>query len=336
MAKKPAPTKAHEPKPDRFSNPLVTDPPIHADLKPLFDAVVMVWVWSDEIARCYPKLLQLKETRGLPNAEEWPDSPELERAKALHSEWANAERDEYARRGEDVSIAGFCEPLWTKAMREWSGYYRDWCDAIATAKETAKSPAVAAIMDAGEARPAHRWTTQTIIDLDNLAGTLHPVGIGGFDGLGFIQHGLPPLPMDFPARADAVWKRIAELRSIPVSAVPPPPNSPPIDSALLASPPGPARTEVVLWEGAALTEHNIRLARTRSAYLEAHGNVPAALAALEATENKVSRSTFYNHLDALDKEIPRWRESVQLSNPTGYLDGMRKVGTRGKSRGKVR
>ena len=98
----------------------------------------------------------------------------------------------------------------------------------------------------------------------------------------------------------------------------------------------PARTEVVLWEGAAHTDRNIRLARTRSAYLEAHGYVPAAMAALKDSGNPVARSTFYNHLDALDAAIPRWRESVQLSNPTGNLDGMRNVGTRGKSRGKVR
>lgn len=98
----------------------------------------------------------------------------------------------------------------------------------------------------------------------------------------------------------------------------------------------PARTEVVLWEGAEHNERNVRLARTRSAYLEAHGNVADALSAMRAAGDKVSRSTFYDHLDALDKAIPRWRESVQLSNPTGNLDGMRNVGTRGKSRGKVR
>jgi hypothetical protein len=93
----------------------------------------------------------------------------------------------------------------------------------------------------------------------------------------------------------------------------------------------PARTEVVLWEGAAHTDRNIRLARTRSAYLEAHGDVLAALKALKDSGSPVARSTFYNHLDALDVAIPRWRESVQLSNQTGNLDGMRHVGTRGKS-----
>jgi len=98
----------------------------------------------------------------------------------------------------------------------------------------------------------------------------------------------------------------------------------------------PTRTEVVLWEGAEHNERNVRLARIRSAYLEAHGKVSEALAALEADGHRVGRSTFYNHLDALDKAIPRWRASVQLSNSTGNLDGMRYVRPRGKSRGKVR
>jgi hypothetical protein len=94
---------------------------------------------------------------------------------------------------------------------------------------------------------------------------------------------------------------------------------------------GAAQISVVLWEGAPHTERNVRLARTRSAYLEAHGNVAAALDLLKNAGNPVSRSTFYNHLDALDAEIPRWREAFQLSNPTGNLDGMRNVGSRGKT-----
>lgn len=216
MAKKPAPTNA--------INPLLTDPEIHADLKPLFDAVAMVCVWSIAIARCYPRLLALNESRGLPKPEEWPDSPALERNRAQYAEWAKAAREVCAARGGSMTIPDFLEPRWTELMREWSGYYRDWCAAIAKAKELAKSPAVAAIMDAGEARPTHRWTTQTIIDLDNLAALLHPISGGGVDGLGFIRCGLPPLHTDFPARSEAVRKRHGELRSIPVSAAPPTPT----------------------------------------------------------------------------------------------------------------
>lgn len=368
MASKPAPTMAHKPKPDRFSNPLLIDPAIHADLKPLFDAVVMVSVWSRAIACCYPELLVLKDSRGLPKAEEWPDSPELERNRAQHAEWVKAAQAESARKGESVVWGGFLEPRWTVLMREWSGYYRDWCAAIATAKQAAESPAVAAIMDAGEVRPSHRWTMQTILDLDKLAGTLHPIRMGGVDGLGFIRCGLPPLPQDFRTHAEAVHNRIGELRSIPVSAVPPTPTvsvSPELldrlQRAAAAVDPGaidrvaertaekvarvlgggngavggPARTEVVLWEGAAHTDRNIRLARTRSAYLEAHGDVVAALAALKADGNEIARRTFYNHLDALDTANPHWRDSVQLCNEPAQMHGTRIVGTRGKSRGKA-
>jgi HAMP domain-containing protein len=98
---------------------------------------------------------------------------------------------------------------------------------------------------------------------------------------------------------------------------------------------GPARTEVVLWEGAEHNERNVRLARTRSAYLEAHGNVAEALAALKADGNEIARRTFYNHLDALDTAIPHWRDSVQLCNQPAQMHGTRIVGTRGKSRGKA-
>jgi len=105
----------------------------------------------------------------------------------------------------------------------------------------------------------------------------------------------------------------------------------------------PVRTEVVLWEGAEYNERNVRLARTRSAYLEAHGNVTDALVALKAGGNEIARRTFYNHLDALDKAIPHWRDSVQLCNcatvqlcnEPAQMHGTRIVGTRGKSRGKT-
>jgi hypothetical protein len=234
MTKKPAPTKAKEPKaspdarasaptpapsiepkPDRFSNPLLTDPAIHPDLKPLFDAMVLVSALSSAIDRCYHDMLVLKESRGLPAADEWPDSPALEQARAQHAEWVQAMREEYAAKGKSVVVADFLESRWTELMREWRGYYRDWCDAIAKTKELAQSPAVAAIMDAGESRPAHRWTTQTIVVLDNLAGTMHPINVGGVDGLGFIRCGLPPLPQDFRTNAEAVGKRIGELRAVP-------------------------------------------------------------------------------------------------------------------------
>lgn len=214
-----------ESKPNHSSNPLLTEPEIHPNLKPLFEAMVMVSVWSEGIARCYPEMLALKESSGLPKSHEWPGSPMLEQARAEHAAIVEEERDKRLKAGEpDVCYGPYVEPRWTELMREWSGYYRDWCTAIATAKQAAKSPAVAAIMDAGEARPAHRWTTQTIIDLDNLAGTLHPMRTCGPDGMGVFRCGLPPLPAAFYANADEVAKRKDELRSIPVSAGTPTPT----------------------------------------------------------------------------------------------------------------
>ena len=220
MARKPpqaasvTPLKAIEPKRDRLVNPLLTEPVIHPDLKPLFDAMVMVVVWSEAIARCCSELSAERDTHGMPSPDDWPDSPALERIRARHAECVMAAREEYDRNGESVAVGDFVEPRWTELMRQWSAYYQDWCAAIATAKILAKSPAVAAIMDAGESRPAHRWTMQAIIDLDGLASTLHPINLGG-DGLGLIRCGLPPLPTDFLAKAEAMRKRIAELRSMP-------------------------------------------------------------------------------------------------------------------------
>jgi len=99
--------------------------------------------------------------------------------------------------------------------------------------------------------------------------------------------------------------------------------------------PGATRTQVVLWEGAEHSETNIRLARTRSAYMEAHGNVLAALKAMEQAGDPVGRSTFYNHLNRLDEADPGWRAPFQVSNLAGNRDGMREVGVRRKTRGKV-
>jgi hypothetical protein len=228
MARKPAPTKARTPKarpaasdapatltmatkprPGREWNPLLTEPEIHADLKPLFEALVDVAAGCDEMARGYSAMLATKKTEGLPRPDEWPDSPSLERDRAWHGEMA---------KGEAEAVANFVEPRWTELMRNWSDAYRAWCHAIVGAKSLAKLPAVAAIMDAGESRPSHRWTTLTNIDLDNLAGTLHPIGMAGVDGLGFVRAGLPPLPQAFHMSAEAVGKRIGELRSIPVAA----------------------------------------------------------------------------------------------------------------------
>lgn len=209
---------ATKPKPVRVPNPLLTDPAIHAQLQPLFDALVMVAGRSHSVADCCGELLAMKQVCGMPRTDEWPDSPKLKRARSQHDQQVKAIRDRPARKGRGVVVADYTEPRWTELMREWCGCFRDWCAAIAMAKQLAASPAVAALMNAGESRPAQRWTARTTIELDNLARTLHPVRMGE-DGMGFIRDGLRPLAPGFHACIEAVRGRIAELRSIPVAAV---------------------------------------------------------------------------------------------------------------------
>lgn len=103
--------------------------------------------------------------------------------------------------------------------------------------------------------------------------------------------------------------------------------------------PGQPPQTVVLWEGAGHSERNIRLARTRTAYLEAGGSVSDALKALEEDGNKIARSTFYNHLESLDKECPNWRESALRPTKLDKSDCMESTHitrTRKKTRGQLR
>jgi len=76
-----------------------------------------------------------------------------------------------------------------------------------------------------------------------------------------------------------------------------------IDAKPVAIPP----TVVVLWEGAEHTKLNVRRARVRTAYLEAHRIVVDAMADLDKAGHPVSKRTFYNHLNALDELVPGWR-----------------------------
>lgn len=95
---------------------------------------------------------------------------------------------------------------------------------------------------------------------------------------------------------------------------------------------GPPRAEkVVLWEGAPHTERNIRLARTRTAYLEAHGNAPEALKALDAAGHRIGRSTLYDHLNVLDEECPGWRDYLGQSGVPGIPDNCQASRTRRKA-----
>jgi hypothetical protein len=101
-------------------------------------------------------------------------------------------------------------------LEQWADEYRRWWDAIEEARALARTPAVAAIMDAGEQRPAKKWTSQTVAELDRLAATLHPSREGG-SGRAFIRAGAESLPANFSALADAIAARVVELQSVPQS-----------------------------------------------------------------------------------------------------------------------
>ncbi len=210
MAKKTAPTKAKE---------LDASPDaIHAELKTLIDSLMLVAVLSEAIERIYDDLWKQKQSCGMPKANEWPNSPEFEHRRAQYDDWVKEQQAKFALNGESWSPCEFQEFPWTKLIREWSACYQTWCAAMATAKQ-------AAIIYLGKLRPARKWTTKTIVNLDNLADTLHPSGTGGVDGLGFIRCGLPPLPTAFHACVAAVRKRIPKLRAISVLAVATPTKS---------------------------------------------------------------------------------------------------------------
>lgn len=100
---------------------------------------------------------------------------------------------------------------------QWATEYGEWWNAIQAARLLAGTPAVAAIMDAGEQRPAKKWTSRTVVDLDRLAAILHPTREGG-SGLGFIRAGAKSLPTNFTALADAIAARAVELQSVPQSS----------------------------------------------------------------------------------------------------------------------
>lgn len=140
--------------------------------------------------------------------------------------------------------------------------------------------------------------------------------------------GLGLVPTDISAMNETLARLEAKVSAI---------SAPAKDSVRAQRPEGrsvPVPLKVVLWESAAPTERNIRLARTRTAYLEAHGNVREAMKALRGESVGVARSTFYNHLAALDDECPGWRASVLLSRPAGLLEEHGMSRRRRKTRGK--
>lgn len=157
---------------------------VHAELAPLHDALSMVCVWSGALVQSIAELPV-------------PQEPGSELAHLV--------------------FELFTAPRRARWMEQWSNEYKSWWDAIKAARALAGTPIVAAIMDGGEQRPARKWTSQTVADLDRLAATLHPSREGG-SGLGFFRAGAESLPANFTARADAIAARVVELQSVPQSS----------------------------------------------------------------------------------------------------------------------
>lgn len=88
------------------------------------------------------------------------------------------------------------------------------------------------------------------------------------------------------------------------------PESPPQTQ----EPPVVIQEVVVLRDGAPPTPREIRLARTRTAYLEANGCVSAAMTALQKQGHGIGQSTFYEHLEIWDRRDPFWRSGVLTSS----------------------
>jgi hypothetical protein len=181
------------------------------------------------------------------------------------------------------------------------------------------------------ASEARKWIIVRRSTLDGLKGTAEELGeVATLAAAPPLTHPLlaelSSMPAVLASQADCLKRLETVLISSRDGAAQQPSAAPLSDRAL----------EVVLWEGASATERNIRLARTRTAYLEAHGDVTIALASLAAEGHKLARSTFYNHLDALDDEMPGWRSSLQLSNAVGNLDSADLTRTRRKPAGNPR
>lgn len=297
-------------------NPLVTAPDIHPKLQQTFDALVEVATASSALMTCYSEMLEHKELCGLPKPNEWPRSAELVARREQHRKAQESLRQEYEQSGESGMICDFVEPRWTELIREWGDGYIRWCKAINDANQLVKTRQVSGIMDLGVRELSKRWTNRTAKLLDTLAGCIHPIRHAGIDGTRLIQNGLPSIPADFSKSLSLLLRRLQEIRAVPESVC--------MESNI--QPP----QQVVLWEGAEVSEFNIKLARVRTAYLEANGNVKLALKSLKNDGLSISKSTFYNHLNTLDERDPGWRHRTPDSNRLGNREFPESSRTLGK------
>jgi hypothetical protein len=280
---------------------------VHAHLHDLHDALQAVCAAGRELWKCFERL---RDSHA--KACEWlwvnghlrktPSGAEPNGSSTVASEFLN-----------DPSRAGTVEveleirfPAGFDLRESVNDYRRcrkTWHEAINEALEALGVKSVVWLMD-GEATVAAdaRWTTELRRELASLRQRMpeNPcvtnVGVAD-DGLA-LHSGLRALDRHLGRLRDVSPGVVAQARDGPGARRP---------------------DQVVLWEGAEHTPRNIKLARTRTAYLENGGNVKAALEALRASGHPIGQSTLYNHVNELDKCIPGWRDRHLLSKDVGNL-----------------
>lgn len=94
--------------------------------------------------------------------------------------------------------------------------------------------------------------------------------------------------------------------------------------SLLDSPPSRTPKLLAMPDGLPQSPYGLRLARTRSAYLECHGDVNKVARRLYPENSRVSKgqklrgiSTIHDHLRALDELLPNWRHGAPHSDVAG-------------------
>jgi len=173
-------------------------------------------VSSHFLVSAFHTIGRLREELGMPAEEDLPESSAYVRRRRGYEQQIEKRRKSLRAK---ETVCEFVESEWTTTIREWQEGYGDWCQAIHAARKLAVESNVTALLDAGEPRIRDRWTSQAVIKLDRLAGSLSPV-ILGVTGMGVLK--LPELPTGFMAAAKAVIELIDYLRAIPATAAPSP------------------------------------------------------------------------------------------------------------------
>ncbi len=173
-----------------------------AAIPDLCNALADVVRTSKALLVFYRGMQAASESRlGGPSPCDWPDSPAAESKRALFAAASGGAPDVDALSVDDRST-------WGWMLLDFRTVYRQWVDTIEVARIATKAGPVMAMMNAGEPRPPHRWTTCLTVELDELLRLLHPTGAAGMDGLGLVRCGLPILPPRFAELVDGIAGRL--------------------------------------------------------------------------------------------------------------------------------